>query len=118
MSAAAAAAAALRTALADTSKLARPTVAFGDARPRWVHICTWAELPGLTKIISGSTRARTAEPVAVFMHELLPGWEYAPHELEEMAGDLEALAAGKGQPTHPTRNPPRAGDCPAQGKLL
>ncbi|KAA5611607.1 hypothetical protein [Rhodovastum atsumiense] len=46
---------------------------------------------------------------AAYTHALLPAWEYQPAELREMLGDLEDLAAGKGQPTKettPVKPPP------------
>lgn len=76
----------------------------------------WANLPGFSKTVGGSRRARTKPPVATFAHRLLPGWEYAGHELWELLQDLDDLAAGRGWPTAATVNQP--GVERRQGRLL
>lgn len=92
---AAAAAVALRRAIADPSTMGERSVAHIDlARPRrgeWWE--TWSNLPGFTRI-NGHR----------FTHRLLPGWEYVRAEIrDEMIPDLEALAERGVQPTEATR---------------
>jgi hypothetical protein len=77
----------------------------GSARPQYWWSLSWENLPGLRQIIAGSTLARTAEAKTTYEHDLLPGWEYQTHEVDELLSDLDRLASGKGQPTAPTRNP-------------
>ena len=92
---AAAAAEALKHAIADPSTMGERSVVHIDlTRPRrgeWWE--TWANLPGFTRI----NRTR-------FTHRLLPGWEYDRTELRsEMIPDLEALAERGVRPTEATR---------------
>jgi cytochrome P450 len=77
-------------------------VIHADARPQYWWMYRWKHLPGLSLTLGGSTRSRKASKPA-FTHDLLPRWEYLQRELPEMIDDLEALAAGKGQPTEATR---------------
>jgi hypothetical protein len=92
---AAAAADALKKAIADSSTMGVRSVAHIDlSRPRrgeWWE--TWANLPGFTRI--NGVRYR---------HDLLPGWEYERSELRtELIPDLEALAEHGVLPTEATR---------------
>jgi hypothetical protein len=88
-----AAAAQLRAALADRSKLGEKTVAHVDlTNPRrgewWT---TYSGLPGFTKV-NGAYR-----------HALLPGWQYTwPEVKAEMLPDLMALAERGVRPTEAT----------------
>lgn len=92
---AAAAVAALRAAISDTTTMGERSVAHIDlSRPRrgeWWE--TWANLPGFTRI-NGNR----------YTHALLPGWEYSRAEIKsEMIPDLEALAERGVRPTEATR---------------
>lgn len=92
---AAAAAAALRAAIADPSTMGERSAAhLSFSRPRrgeWWE--TWSNLPGFTRI--NGIR---------FTHRLLPGWEYTRAEiLAELIPDLEALAATGVRPMEATR---------------
>jgi hypothetical protein len=93
---AAAAAAAIRAALADPVAAGeRGTLHVDMARPRrGVWFKTWANLPGLFCDPARKT----------YTHALLPGWEYTVAEMRgEMIEDLERLAATGEQPTKATR---------------
>lgn len=78
---------------------------FVDGRPRFWQRTEWANAPGFVRTVAGSLRARTKAPVVTYSHRLLPGWEYAEHELWELLQDLDALADGRGWPTSATVNP-------------
>ncbi|MBY0256178.1 zinc-finger-containing protein [Methylobacterium sp.] len=67
----------------------RSTLHIDYSRPRRAEwICTWANLPGFSRV-NGA-----------YLHDLLPGWQYAAHEVRlEMIPDLEALAERGVRPT-------------------
>ena len=95
--AARAAAAALRRAIADPSTMGAESMMHIDlCRPRrGVWLTSWANLPGLHRSIGAGERSYT--------HDLLPGWQYARHEIRsEMIPDLEALAEHGVRPTEAT----------------
>lgn len=98
---AAQAAAALRRYKADPASAGACSTIYGSGRPKWWHIIEWPSLPGFSRTHAGSSRSPTV--TITFAHALLPGWEYAEDEWDELLGDLDNLAAGRGQPTVATR---------------
>ena len=114
---AAEAAAALRATLADQAAAGEGSTIYASGRPKYWHITSWEKLPGFTRTVAGSTRARSQPPTTTYTHDLLPGWTYEADELPELLRDLDNLAAGRGQPVLPTRGPgkPRG---PALQKVL
>jgi hypothetical protein len=93
-----AAVAALRLAIADPATMgARSSIHVSLSRPRRGEWWTmWENLPGFARV--GRTKAS-----ARYSHTLLPGWEYARHEVvAEMIPDLEALAERGERPTQAT----------------
>lgn len=98
---AAAAAAGVRAFIADASSAGKQSVAFASGRPQHWHIWTFENLPGFSFTVSFNTRS-AKPPEEKFTHQLLPKWVYEKCELEELACDLEHLAATGEQPTEVT----------------
>lgn len=89
-------AAAIRAAIANPSAAGEPRTAHVLlARPRRaLWLTTWSGLPGL--MLDAGRR--------VYLHKLLPGWEYTPAEMRsEMLEDLERFADTGEQPEAATR---------------
>ncbi|WP_375454806.1 hypothetical protein [uncultured Methylobacterium sp.] len=96
---AAAAARALRAAIADPSTMGEPQrmhIDYGRPRRGEWHV-SWSGLPGFTRISGTHIDGRR------YQHACLPGWEYARHEIRtEMIPDLEVLAERGVRPTQAT----------------